>query len=659
MTSSPILTIQTASLWSSGDDSTFTGTGGPGYDPFFDAFNGVVSSQIIAAEPFDDTLEGVEAGDQVVFVIAVQNFANATPAYDLTLRDLVPVGFEIPPDGADLLVTDGAGNVLDSSGDLFDPNGGLVIDGPIGAYSDSSGANVALVTFTLQATSTIAVPLANITNTAQIASYAASEGGANLAGSSTTVLSATTPVTTDGITVTSAADQATTTLGSGQTASFDITITLPEGTAQNLQINESMPLSGSAGLSLVSAQIVQFGSDITATLPVMTQPNGSILLGNVTDTNDGIESAEDQIVVRLTVTDGGGTAAGTGTINTVVSAANPNAAGQNWSTTVTNTVPLAKPDVPPTIAGVSPAQNTTDTLPVFPFATLLLADPDIGQTETMTIHLSDPSLGTLGGVAGLSTDPSGDYVLSGSVAAVQSDMRGLLFTPTDGAVGTETLGLTLNDGNTGIATNQNTTVSIAASANPSDFMQFPISTQTVLTSTVTGSSTLNAVQVYLGPIDNVQTQFLYDGTAPLAIVAQQSNMLISSNADATAIQLQGGDNLVDVGAGSTFVTSGSGDDVFLFQAAQAQPTWNTIINFHPGDSITVYGFDAATSSDYWDPSAGASGYTGATLRMDLNRDGTVDSSITFAGKTSANIGNFSLTTGSVAGENYLVITETA
>lgn len=650
----PILTIQTASLFDSGDGSYFTGTAGPGYDPFLGEFSGVVSSSVIANYLFSDHLYGVAGGDQVVFAIVLQNFANAAAAYDLKIRDLLPVGFVIPTAGADVLVTDGAGNLLNSSGNLFDAAGGLVISPPLGVYNDTSGANVALITFTLQATSSVSLPLANITNTAQIVSYAASSGGANLAPSASGPLSASTPIQTGTIQVASVADQAATAIGSGQTASFDITVSLPQGTVQDLRITEATPLSGAAGLSLVSAQIIRFGADLTATLPVMTQPDGSILLGTVTDTSGGVQGTADQMIIRVTVGNGG-TSAGTGTLITNVSAADPNQVGARWSTTVTNTVQLAKPDVPPTIAGVSPAQNTTNTLPVLPFALLSLADPDIGQIETLTVHLSNSALGSLTGPA-LTTNPSGDYVLSGSIAAVQTAARSLLFTPISGVVGTETFKLTLDDGATGVVTDQRTTVTIAPSANPSTFPQFPISTQTVLTSTATGSSTVAAVESYLGPIDNVQSQYLYDGTAPLAIVAQQPNMLISSQATATAVQLTSGQNLINVPSGSTFVTSGSGNDQFLFHADQPQATWNTVVNFHAGDSITVFGFNTATGSNYWDFNAGAAGYTGATLRMDLNRDGKIDSSITFTGKTSADIGHFSLVSGSVGGQSYLMIT---
>ena len=648
----PILTIQTASLWASGDTSTFTGTGSrAAYDPFLGGFSSVISSAGLVDQPFADEVYNVDAGDQVTFVIAVQNFSSVS-AYDVKLRDVLPVGFVIV--GNDLTVTDGAGNPLGTTGNLFDPNGGLILTSPLPVFDAASGANVLLLTFTATATSSVLLPVATVTNNAQIVSYADIEGGPNLSGSSTTSLSATTPVQTGAIVAESAADQPAATLQAGQTASFDITVTLPEGTTQDLRIDQLLPQVGSAWLQLVSAQILSVGAHLSATLPLFVQPNGAIYLGNVTDVPDNLVTGADQLVIRLTVR-GGGTTSGQGAINTVISAIDPNNGVNRLSVTVTNTVALGTPDVPPTIAATSGNQYATNSTRVLPFAGLVLTDPDAGQLQTLTIHLSDASLGALSGPASLTAPSSADYSLTGTVAVVQAAARALLFTPNSAAVGTETFSLTLDDGVGGVATSQGTTLTLAPAAHPSDLAHFPISTQTVLTSTATGTSTYAQVETYVGAVDHIGYQFLYDGDTTLAIVAQQSGMLISSMAQATAIQLQGGANVLNMLQGSSFLVSGPGDDTIILHADQPQTTWNTIANFHLGDSITIYGFTAGTSSRWWDAKAGAPGYTGSTLRLDINGDGQVDSSLTFANQTNADTGHFALNEGSVAGLHYLTI----
>ena len=233
--------------------------------------------------------------------------------------------------------------------------------------------------------------------------------------------------------------------------------------------------------------------------------------------------------------------------------------------------------------------------------------------------------------------------------------RTLVFTPSTTTTGTETLALTLNDGAGGIATAQQS-LTIAPASHPASQVQFPISPQTVLTSTATGTSTYQQVQTYAGAISNINTQFLYDGDTTLAIVAQQSGILISSQAPETAIQLQGGTNVVDMKQGSAFLVSGTGTDTFIAHVDQPQVTWNTIANFHTGDSIILYGFTHGVSTQSWDANAGAAGYTGATLRLDIDGNGTTDASLTFAGKTTADTAHFNTQYGSVGGSNYLSIT---
>ncbi|MDP9095989.1 MAG: isopeptide-forming domain-containing fimbrial protein [Pseudomonadota bacterium] len=650
-TSGPIFTVQTASLYASADASTFTGTGGPAaFSPFTGQFAGLVSSAGLAVEPFNDQLYDVDANDQVTFVIAVQNF-GASPGYNLKLRDTLPVGFALG--ASDLTVVDGAGNLLGFSGNLFDAAGGMTITPPIAAFSNDAGTNVVLVTFTAYATNSILLPGATVSNTAQIISYAATSGGSNLLTKTTPSSTASTTVQTGAIGVVPIANQPAAILPSGQTASFNVVITLPEGTTSDFRIDEALPQIGSSWLQLVSTEIVSVGSHLTASKPVIVQPGGAIQLGTIVNVADNLVTAADQIVVRITVR-GAGPSAGQGSINTIVSTADPNNSAARITQVVTNTVSLGPVNAQPIMAGLSTAQAATNSMFVLPFQTVSLSDPDVGQGQTLTIHLSNSALGTLSGPLGLVTNAAGDYVLTGTAAIVQAAARALLFTPSATGSGRETFSLTLDDGAGGVATGS-AALTIEPAAHPPTYVPFPISAQTVLTSTATGSSTFSQVQTYAGAIGNVNTQFLYDGDTTLAIVAQQSGMLISSQAQATAVQLQGGVNVLDMQKGSSFVVSGTGTDTFLLHADQALATWNTISNFHSGDTAIVYGFNVATSARWWVPSAGAIGYTGATLRFDLDGNGSIDSSLTFAGKTQADVDSFQIRPGTVGGSGFLSI----
>ena len=83
-------------------------------------------------------------------------------------------------------------------------------------------------------------------------------------------------------------------------------------------------------------------------------------------------------------------------------------------------------------------QPTTDDPPVSPFSTVAVADTNAarGMTDTaniVTVSFS-ASNGTLtdpNAASDDSTSAAGTYTVDGSAAAVQADLRGLLFTPTD------------------------------------------------------------------------------------------------------------------------------------------------------------------------------------------------------------------------------------
>ena len=102
----------------------------------------------------------------------------------------------------------------------------------------------------------------------------------------------------------------------------------------------------------------------------------------------------------------------------------------------------------PTITGTVSGQPTISEAPVRPFAHTTIGDANVGATDTLTI--------TLGGVGGTLTDGTGFtslttvsarvYRLSGTAAAITSELDALIFTPTAGAPNTtSTTTFTLSD----------------------------------------------------------------------------------------------------------------------------------------------------------------------------------------------------------------------
>jgi hypothetical protein len=94
-----------------------------------------------------------------------------------------------------------------------------------------------------------------------------------------------------------------------------------------------------------------------------------------------------------------------------------------------------------------------------------------------------------------------------------------------------------------------------------------------------------------------------------------------------ALQVTSGHNVLIGGTGSAFMVGGSGDDTFFADLRGAQPFWDTLVDFNPGDSLTVWGWTAGDGLRV-DVSGGADGATGATLRI-LDAGGAIKGNVTF------------------------------
>lgn len=178
------------------------------------------------------------------------------------------------------------------------------------------------------------------------------------------------------------------------------------------------------------------------------------------------------------------------------------------------------------------------------------------------------------------------------------------------------------------------------------------------TDTVTGESSTAVLDAMpIGAPDYLDGQFIWSGPDSVAMSASVPNVFLTGGAADDALLVTSGQNVLDGGTGSNFLVGGSGDDTFFTDATGGQVVWNTLVNFGAGDASTLWGFDAAVSTYSWDArTAGAEGYTGATLRASLSGAAGVEASITFAGVGVEQAAGFTLQTGEAGGRSYLYIT---
>jgi Ca2+-binding RTX toxin-like protein len=146
----------------------------------------------------------------------------------------------------------------------------------------------------------------------------------------------------------------------------------------------------------------------------------------------------------------------------------------------------------------------------------------------------------------------------------------------------------------------------------------------------------------------------------VAISTGTLNVFLKGGPSDDALQVTGGSNVLDGGAGSNFLVGASGadggTDTFFLDGRGSGVTWSTIVDFHPGDELTVWGFVPSQSSQQWVDSDGVAGYQGLTLHSELGGVGTgLNASATLAGLSMSDLQKLSITTGIVGGNDYMLI----
>ena len=186
----------------------------------------------------------------------------------------------------------------------------------------------------------------------------------------------------------------------------------------------------------------------------------------------------------------------------------------------------------------------------------------------------------------------------------------------------------------------------------------------LFTDVAAGTSGQARGDAYTGPVAGLQRQYIWPGTDGVAIAATTANVFLHGGGGDDALSVSNGTNVLDGGTGSNFLSGGTGadggTDTFFVDGRGGGVTWSTVVNFHHGDAVTVFGFRDGTSTQPWTASDGVQGYQGATIHSELGGAGTgVDASVTFAGITQAEAdARFTVLTGQVGDAPYLYIAYT-
>jgi subtilisin-like proprotein convertase family protein len=190
---------------------------------------------------------------------------------------------------------------------------------------------------------------------------------------------------------------------------------------------------------------------------------------------------------------------------------------------------------------------------------------------------------------------------------------------------------------------------------PANMGSFAISDETL------GTTSHLSGNAYAGPVPYLRQELLWNSDDSVNVAASQPDVFIKSGAGNDALHAVLGGNVLDGGAGSNFLVGGlqayfgQNDTFFLDGRDPSRVTWSTVVNFHAGDTVTLWGFVPGKSAFSWGTGAeGAAGYQGATLHAETGGAGTgVNASMTFAGLNQADTANLAMSSGTAGGESYL------
>jgi uncharacterized repeat protein (TIGR01451 family)/fimbrial isopeptide formation D2 family protein len=260
-------------------------------------FSNTIHSNDLDATPIDSDVGDVDAGDTVTFAMVVENTGDSqNGAYDVQIKDDLPSGYAVPGGGLNLCVTDGTGSSLSYS-DVNAGNPGLLgdgielddgVNGALDAYSDTSGTNLAIVSFDLEVNGSVE-PEEEIENTATLLNFAGNEGATNHVPDTETDTATTTVATHETSKTIDDTSEAHTTFVSGrervavgEVIRYRTETRIPEGTSNSFAIEDLLPNG------------LQFLNDGTAEVAFVSDNTG---MTSTTMSGGGLNQSGDETTV--------------------------------------------------------------------------------------------------------------------------------------------------------------------------------------------------------------------------------------------------------------------------------------------------------------------------------------------------------------------------
>ena len=228
----------------------------------------------------------------------------------------------------------------------------------------------------------------------------------------------------------------------------------------------------------------------------------------------------------------------------------------------------------------------------------------------------------------------------------------------EGMIGEGTLNVAISD----------TAANIATALSDSTDAQYLANGYTITDSgnitSVNGVPT--AFDDYTGPVSGLSKQYIASSNDLNVIIGDNNGDFLKGGTGTDAIAGGSSTDVIDGGTGSNFLTGNAGWDRFFVDLRGSGTTWSTVTDYYINDAnflaneqvaiFTPGSFDPNVAKISWVENAGATGYTGATMNISLHGDSHIDASVTFSGKSVAQMQSLvTESTSTQIGQNYGLI----
>jgi hypothetical protein len=137
----------------------------------------------------------------------------------------------------------------------------------------------------------------------------------------------------------------------------------------------------------------------------------------------------------------------------------------------------------------------------------------------------------------------------------------------------------------------------------------------------------------------------------VALTALSPNAVLTAGLGSDVLEATSGNNLLNAGQSDALLVGGTGTDDFVVDGS-GPAVWDTVANFHPGDTLVLWGFTAGASEMSW--TASADGSVLAAVGGGIGGSALID----IQGYTPAQAASFAESTGTSNGMSYLAVTNT-